>query len=143
MASMRERIQADWLQVGDTVPCDIFTAQGRLLLSRGHVVATEQQRERLVNSGLFDPAALDEHGFARAPRAGRTMHEFAKLPSQTDRERVSIFDRLAGVAARLEALMSGPASPGFAEGIVAAAADVRRCCALDSDAALARILLSD
>jgi HD-GYP domain-containing protein (c-di-GMP phosphodiesterase class II) len=141
---MKERIQPDWLQVGDTVPCDIFTVQGRLLLSRGHVVATEQQRERLVNSGLFDPAALDEHGFARAPRAGRTMHEFAKLPSQMDRERVSIFDRMADVTARLDALMSaGPSGPRFAEGIMAAAVGVRQCCALDSDAALARILLSD
>jgi len=140
----KERIQADLLAVGDTVPCDIYTAQGRLLLRRGHVVESESQLERLISIGLYDPAALDEGGFPRAGGQGRVMHEFSRLPSQTVRDRVSIFARLTGVAGDLEALLSAtPAGTDIGAAVRSAAAIVKECCALDSDAALAQILLSE
>jgi hypothetical protein len=140
----RERIRADFLAVGDTVPCDIYNAEGRLLLSRGHVVDSEGQLERLVSSGLYDPAALDERGFARAGRSGRVVGEFSRLPSQLARDRVSIFGRLRQVASLLDHLYSDPSTVlDFAAGIRSAVAIVRECCVLDSDAALAQILLSD
>ena len=140
----KERIRADFLAVGDTVPCDIYSTDGRLLLSRGHVVESDGQLERLVSSGLYDPAALDERGFVRAGRTARPVSEFSRLPSQLARDRVSIFGRLTQVAGQLDALFANAFSgTDFAEGMRSAASNVRECCVLDGDAALAQILLSD
>lgn len=139
------RIRADLLQVGVPVPFDIYNSTGRLLLRRGHPVESDLQLERLLQSGLYDPTSADALGARAADRqAGRVIHEFGRLPSQSQRNRVSIFERLTDGAQALDGLYAlEPPAVGFEAGIRAIAAAIRECCALDSDAALAHIMLSE
>jgi HD-GYP domain-containing protein (c-di-GMP phosphodiesterase class II) len=138
------RIRVDLLQVGTPVPFDVYNSAGRLLLRRGHVVESEQQLERLVRSGLYDPAASDTPSARSASRPARVVAEFGRLPSQLARDRVSIFERLTEAGHALEdARWLEPPAAGFEAAIRSTAAIIRECCALDSDAALAQILLSE
>jgi HD-GYP domain-containing protein (c-di-GMP phosphodiesterase class II) len=135
------RIRADLLQVGAPVPFDIYNSSGRLLLRRGHTVESEAQLARLLQTGGYDP----EHREARAragAEEGRVVHELARLPSQLARNRVSIFERVTDAAHALDDLRSlRPPAPGFEAGVRACAASIRECCVLDSDAALAQIMI--
>lgn len=136
-------IRADLLQVGTPTPFDVYSSTGRLLLRRGHVVESEQQLERLIQTGRYDPEGEDP-ARPRAPaKSTRVVHEFSRLPSQVARNRISIFDRLTEAANALEDVLTSqtPALP-FESTVHSIAADVRECCALDSDAALAHILIS-
>lgn len=45
------------LKVGETLPADIYAANGLLLLRKGHYVLNEKQRERLVALGMTHPAS--------------------------------------------------------------------------------------
>jgi HD-GYP domain-containing protein (c-di-GMP phosphodiesterase class II) len=140
----RVRIRADLLQVGAPVPFDVYNSKGRLLLRRGHLVESELQFERLVQSGLYDPDSVDAQRRPAFDRSDRTVHEFGRLPSQLPRNRISIFERLTEVAQGLDDLLSLRISAeGFGAGVSAAVASIRQCCTLDSDAALAQILLSE
>jgi HD-GYP domain-containing protein (c-di-GMP phosphodiesterase class II) len=137
-----EKIRADLLEVGAPVPFDIYNSAGRLLLRRGHAVESEAQLERLLQSGLYDPSTAEAHA-ARSAQAGRVVHEYSRLPSQTARSRVSIFQRLTEAAYSLDALRAlAPPAPGFEAAVRAIAANIRECCVLDSDAALAQIMIS-
>ncbi|HEY4039969.1 MAG TPA: HD domain-containing phosphohydrolase [Burkholderiaceae bacterium] len=136
-------IRADLLQVGTAIPFDVYNSTGRLLLRRGHVVESEQQLERLVQSGRYDPDSADGASQRAAAAAPRVVQEFSRLPSQTARNRVSIFDRLTDAAHALEDAFSLRAPAPEYEGMVrSAAAGVRESCTLDSDAALAHILIA-
>ena len=137
-----ERIRADLLQVGAPIPFDVYNSEGRLLLRRGHMVESEVQLERLLQTGRYDPDSAEAHA-ARSAQAGRVVQEFSRLPSQSARNRVSIFERLTEAAHALDALRSlTPPAPGFEAGVRAVVANIRECCALDSDAALAQIMIS-
>ena len=139
----RVRIRVDQLQVGAAVPFDIYSSEGRLLLRRGHVIESEEQLDRLVHAGHYDPTVEEAFPFRNRGQTERVVHEFDRLPSQLVRNRVSIFERLTHVVHALDDLYSlGLPAEGFEGGIRAAVADVRECCALDSDAALAHIMLS-
>ncbi|WP_374355623.1 HD-GYP domain-containing protein [Chitinimonas sp.] len=57
MANARVR-QSD-IQLGQALRWDVFDRNGRLLLSKGHIINSESQLERLVGVGLYaDAAAL-------------------------------------------------------------------------------------
>jgi len=135
------RIRADLLQVGAPVPFDVYNSAGRLLLRRGHTVESELQLERLVQAGRYDP---DTAKTPRRARGGsdRVVHESGPLPSQLARNRVSIFERMTEAAHTLDDVRSlPPPAPPFEAGVRSAVASIRECCALDSDAALAQILI--
>ena len=121
------------MEIGTPIPFDIYNSNGRLLLSRGHVIETERQLERLIETGLYTPAPAD------ARRLGATGR-----PASLLRNRVSVFERLAEVAIRLDGLLAleTPAAE-FEPGLRNAVTSIQECCALDSDAALAHILVSD
>ncbi|HEX4598298.1 MAG TPA: HD domain-containing phosphohydrolase [Burkholderiaceae bacterium] len=136
-------IRADLVQVGAPIPFDVYNSTGRLLLRRGHVVESEQQLERLVQSGRYDPDSADAATQRLAARAPRVVQEFSRLPSQTARNRVSIFDRLTEATHTLEDAFSLQApAPEYESMVRSAAVSVRESCALDSDAALAHILIA-
>lgn len=136
-------IRADLVQVGAAIPFDVYNSTGRLLLRRGHVVESETQLERLVQSGRYDPDSLDTATQRGPAVSGRLVQEFSRLPSQAARSRVSIFDRLTDVAHALEdALWLQPPAPEFETQVRSAAVGVRECCALDSDASLAYIMIA-
>jgi HD-GYP domain-containing protein (c-di-GMP phosphodiesterase class II) len=112
-------------------------------LRRGHVVESEQQLERLIQSGRYDPESSDAAAQRGAARSGRVVQEFSRLPSQLARSRVSIFERLTDVSHALEdVLLLQPPAPDFEATLRLAAASVRESCSLDSDAALAHIMIS-
>jgi len=140
----RARLRADLLELGAPVPFDIYNAGGRLLLSRGHLIESELQLERLIAIGLYDPASADAQRLSAARRSGPVVGEFDRLPSSLLRNKVSIFERLSEVALRLDGLLclDAPAAE-FASAIRAQVASIQECCALDSDAALAHILVSE
>jgi HD-GYP domain-containing protein (c-di-GMP phosphodiesterase class II) len=138
----KTRIRADQVCLGDLVPCDIYNADGKLLLKRGFRIETEHQLERLLDEGHYDPSAVGPGGFGRAPLGGRDVHDMAHAPARQPRTRVSVVARLNDAVGHLDALLASPPAPGFEAAVRAIAADVRECCALDSDAALAQILLS-
>jgi HD-GYP domain-containing protein (c-di-GMP phosphodiesterase class II) len=135
-------IRADLLQVGAPIPFDVYNSTGRLLLRRGHVVESDQQLERLIQSGRYDQDSIDAAVQRGAAASGRVVQEFSRLPSQA-RTRVSIFDRLTDVTHALEDALSLQApTPEFEATIRSAAAGVRECSALDSDASLAHIMIA-
>jgi HD-GYP domain-containing protein (c-di-GMP phosphodiesterase class II) len=138
------RIRADLLQVGTPVPFDIYTSAGRLLLRRGHPVETELQLERLLQEGLYDPDYAQARAARAIGRSDRVVAEFSRLPSQQVRNRVSIFETLVSAAQALDDLRSlEPPAAQFEPSIRSTAATIRECCSLDSDAALAQLLLSE
>jgi HD-GYP domain-containing protein (c-di-GMP phosphodiesterase class II) len=138
------RIRADLLQVGTPVPFDIYTSAGRLLLRRGHPVETELQLERLRQEGLYDPDYAQAHAARAVGRSDRVVAEFSRLPSQQVRNRVSIFETLVYAAQALDDVRSlEPPAAQFEAGIRSTVATIRECCSLDSDAALAQLLLSE
>ena len=138
------RIRADQVSLGDHVPCDIYNADGKLLLKRGFRVDTDHQLERLLEEGHYDPSAVGPGGFGRGAHGGREVHDMAQAPARHPRTRVSIVARLNAAVEKLDTLLaSAPAADvDFEAALRAIAADVRECCALDSDAALAQIMLS-
>jgi len=137
-----EPIPAYRLQVGTPLPFDVHAADGRLLLRREAVIESEVQLERLLEVGRYDPETLN-----RLPAAQATDREWVQhaspRPASVARSHVSVFTELAGVPGRIEALlaMRGPGT-GFADEVRSIVALLRSCCALDSDASLAHILLS-
>lgn len=136
-----EKIRPDLLQVGAPVPFDVYDSTGRLLLRRGHSIDNDAQLERLTRSGFCDAEEARAHR-ARSAQSGRVVAEFSRLPSQLARHRISIFEQLNETAHALEGLRTlTPPAPGFEAGVRAAAAAIRAACALDSDAALAHIML--
>jgi HD-GYP domain-containing protein (c-di-GMP phosphodiesterase class II) len=138
------RIRADLLQVGTPVPFDIYTSAGRLLLRRGHPVETELQLERLRQEGLYDPDYAQALAARAVGRSDRVVAEFSRLPSQQVRNRVSIFETLVYAAQALDDVRSlEPPAAQFEAGIRSTVATIRECCSLDSDAALAQLLLSE
>jgi HD-GYP domain-containing protein (c-di-GMP phosphodiesterase class II) len=140
----KARIKADLLTLGGPVPFDIYNAEGKLLLKRGYVVESELQLERLVETGTYDPASADARRLGQDHQSGRVVHEFGRLPSSLLRDKVSVFECLKDVAARLETLLllDAPAAE-FGSAVSSAVATIRECGALDSDAALAQILVSE
>jgi HD-GYP domain-containing protein (c-di-GMP phosphodiesterase class II) len=140
----KTKVRADLLQIGARTPFDIYNSDGRLLLGRGHLIESEPQLERLIQTGLYDPAGASGGRLGTADRPGRVVHEFSPLPSSLLRNKVSVFERLNEVAMRLDGLfaLDAPAAE-FGAGIRSAVATIGQCCALDSDAALAQILVSE
>ncbi|MBV8210809.1 MAG: HD domain-containing protein [Burkholderiaceae bacterium] len=135
------RIRGDLLQVGAPVPVDVYDPSGRLLLRRGHVIESEQQYERLLQTGLFDPNQTE--GAYVGTGAVSSGAVIGSAPSQPARARVSIFERLTDATRALDSASALPAlAPGFEAAVRGAAIAVRECCALDSDAALAYIMLA-
>lgn len=136
-------IRADLLQVGAPIPFDVYNSTGRLLLRRGHVLENEYQLGRLLEGGRYDADGVEAASSRSHAPSGRVVQEFSRLPSQLARNRVSIFDRLTDVAHALEDAVSLAApTPEFESTIRPTAASIRECCALDSDAALAHIMIA-
>jgi hypothetical protein len=134
------RIKVGELQVGMPLPFDVFDADDRLLLSRGHLIASEAQLERLMKQGVFRrPPSASTGADGTRVASGQSAK-----PVRVSRE-VSVFRMAGECARRLEALIDGPKpGPGartFADEIKALAHLVQQICRSDGDAALAYVLL--
>ena len=95
------RMVADQIQVGVPLPFGVRDEQGQLLLAKGRVVASESQRQILLERGLYvdhDESAAD------AERAGP---EGAK-------RKTTLFDLWKQATARLDLLLNSIDKDGFA-----------------------------
>lgn len=138
------KMRADMLQLGAPVPFDVYDPAGKLLLRRGHPVEGQSQLERLAETGHYDPAEAQAARASGSIRPNRVVAEFSRLPSQLARNRVSIFERLTDAAHVLDDVrLLEPPAAAFEAAIRSTAASIRECCVLDSDAALAHILLAE
>lgn len=129
----RQRLRVGDIQVGASLPWDTFDSSGRLLLRRGVVVKNDEQLKRLLDVGLFgdSPDPDVEH----SPVAGDS--------AAVEHDRVSVFDLLDNARARLASLvLPEPVPDAFGARVVELAQDLQRACEIDSDAALASVMLS-
>jgi len=68
----KRRVNMGEIGVGSVLPWDVFDDDGRLLLSKGHVVASENQIESLIERGLFTAAVAK---WDRDKQAALVEHE--------------------------------------------------------------------
>lgn len=131
------RLKIDQIRVRAPLPFDVFDEEGRMLLCQGFVIETEQQLERLIERGLYSDAAV-----ARESRSQRRETPLPDVAPRRQTRRVSVFALVGEAARRLEALLDAPqGATAFPAGVLEAARGLQAACAVDSDAALANILL--
>lgn len=94
------RMVADQIQLGRPLPFGVRDEQGKLLLAKGRVVATEGQLQTLLERGLYADHDDDAGEAASGETAGR---------------RLTLFDLWKQTTARLDLLLASLAEPGFAE----------------------------
>ena len=95
------RMVADQIQVGAPLPFGVRDEQGLLLLAKGRVVASESQREILLERGLY---VDNDESAADAERAG---------PDGAKRK-TTLFDLWKQATARLDVLLNSIDQDGFA-----------------------------
>ena len=96
------RMVSDQLKVGAPLPFGIRDEQGKLLLAKGRIVASEAQLEILLSRGLYvdhEQSGADEE--ASGP--------------ETAKRRTTLFDLWKQITARLDLLLTSLDKPGFAE----------------------------
>ena len=121
------RLEADDIVAGSALPCDIFDANGRLLLRSGQTIRDDAQVVRLLAHGVYGDL------------------ESNRVPEAADAavKRVPVYARIQSVRDGLQASLAGVAQglPVVPDEIVRHARHLVDLCALDPDAALATVLL--
>lgn len=124
----KARIGAKDLAVGAALPWDVFTANGALLLRKGHVIANPAQLERLLQEGLYA-----HHDELEADRQRRCGGEVAPLPS--------VVEQLFAAESRLS-IAEKTEDPKIALRALSEARElVKRACQQNRHIALAFVLL--
>ncbi|GAB6196884.1 hypothetical protein PAGU2595_021970 [Lysobacter xanthus] len=121
--------------LGEPLRFAIHDASGTLLLNRGMVVGSEQQRDRLVARGFMVAADDRAIGAARGTAAPLPPLRLADTP---------VFDAVRDLATRLQMLhnqLLTRTTGGFAAAITRMAAQLDDLAARDADAALASMHL--
>ncbi|HZX32720.1 MAG TPA: HD domain-containing phosphohydrolase [Rhodocyclaceae bacterium] len=77
MTTDRQRLTASHVKVGCPLPGDTYDESGHLLLSVGHVIASESQLQTLLSRGLYVDIAVFQARFAEAGCS--TAHEPRKF----------------------------------------------------------------
>ena len=96
------RMVSDQLKVGSPLPFGIRDEQGKLLLAKGRIVASEAQLVILLSRGLYvdhEQSGADDE--AAGPEAAK--------------RRTTLFDLWKQITARLDVLLNSLDKPGFAE----------------------------
>lgn len=139
MTSETIRLHEIDLVVGEPLGYDVYDGRDRLLLNRGHVLASLEQIERLLERGAYGirpevEAWRRARGYAVEPEIE------SERPEQVD---VSPFDWIGQIRQRLETLLAAPPEDGSFEGAVRAIAEaVQKCVDTDVDASIASILIA-
>jgi len=134
-----QRLRPGEIHVGSPLPWNAYDAAGRLLLRRGAIIHSDDQLQRLLEVGLFSEGGTtpDPHGQSSGAELIGTS------TPHVVRDRVSVFEVLDDVRARLASLMFPQPTPEeFPARLLELAGAVQRACEIDSDAALASVLLS-
>jgi HD-GYP domain-containing protein (c-di-GMP phosphodiesterase class II) len=136
--SARYKLLAEHVAVGEALPFNVFDAADRLLLRKGHVIATDAQLERLIEFGLYadeEPRSL-RAGTAGAPCAAPSLDD----PLKT---RVSVYAQMVDTAREVDALVRG-AAPGtdVSEPVQRLAGRLLAGLQLDTEATLAHLMFA-
>lgn len=123
----KHRIKPHEIALGSELPWDVFDANGRLLLSKGHVIQSANQIEALIKRGLF----------AEAERMASTLSN--RVQSAPTGSAVSLIMD----ARRHLQIICGPANPheNFSEHILQIRKLITQACDLSEDATIATALL--
>ena len=85
------RLPHDKVELGAPLPWNVRDTEGRLLLSRGHVVSSEEQLQALLQRGAFvdveeirAAAGLVAHGFATPKHAPNLFGRWDSTISQLE-----------------------------------------------------------
>lgn len=119
------------MQVGQPLAFDAFDAAGHLLLRKGFVIDDPRQLASLIERGLYrygDDGKASDPSVQSAGEAGRQQHH-------------SVFRLLAALLEPLDTLLRAPPEPGFVGRLEAIALQLQRAVGLDTDAAIASILI--
>ena len=117
------RQMTEHIQVGQPLSFGVRDEHGVLLLAKGRVVASENQRQILLTRGLYvdhDDAKPGEEA------AG----------ADASKRRVTLFDLWKQITARLDLLLSGLDKPGFVERCTAFASQLMGLVQRDPDIAI-------
>jgi HD-GYP domain-containing protein (c-di-GMP phosphodiesterase class II) len=139
----RQRLRLDQLRVGAALEFDVYDIEGRLLLRRGNQLTSSAQIERLIQQGLFAQVTPAETPAAAVSDDDLLIDFRIDKTAAVRAARFSVPGLLVDAARRLEALLAPNAvAPDFALDVRSMAEGIRKCCALDIDAALAHVQLS-
>jgi HD-GYP domain-containing protein (c-di-GMP phosphodiesterase class II) len=105
---------------GIPLQCDLYTAEGRLLLRTGGVVIDDQAVARLL-------ASARKARPKRAREGGRTLSAFSMMDAISDR-----------LDAQFDAASRNPEAPGFVGGMERIVTTLLHACDIDGDAAFAQ-----
>lgn len=109
------------VELGQPLPFDLFDEHGRVLLKYGYVCNSRDQLNRLIERGVFFNEIIED-----------------EKQQQQETEKISVYLRVGELAGTYEGLMNAKMSGGE---ILNIAGHIQELCRLDSDAALANILL--
>jgi HD-GYP domain-containing protein (c-di-GMP phosphodiesterase class II) len=132
------RLSTSQLRVGQPLGFNTFDSDGNLLLAKGYVIQSREQLEQLVERGLYSESHIGPSfgpgGAAAAPVPGA----IASVPK---RQRF-IFDDIVALRDRLDSVLSAPNPADFPAAITDIAGTLIDGIDLDSDAAVATLLIS-
>lgn len=125
---MRRRLEDTDIKVGEVLPCDVFDAQGRLLVRVGQIIASERSVQRLLDAGVFGDPGWNEPTSDR-PRGPGHLSVF-----------VHCLEIRAGLTGTCKQLTEGGPARGIVDDVVALARSLDTLCLADADAMLGTIL---
>jgi hypothetical protein len=125
------------LRLQDHLSHDIYDKNGTLLLRRGTILDSDEVIERLEAMGYFDPIALEA---VKAARLGSERVVPTGYVPDRSGTLFSAFAELESVCRRLQSAFDNPLVNLDSE-IHEISALVQQCCAIDTDASLAALLV--
>ncbi|MFO1318134.1 MAG: HD domain-containing phosphohydrolase [Burkholderiales bacterium] len=125
---MRRRLEETDIKVGEGLPCDVFDAQGRLLVRLGQIIASERSVQRLLDAGVFGDPGWNEPGEDR-PKGPGHLSVFAHC-----------LEVRAGLTGTCKQLVEGGDTRHVVGDVLALAKSVDFLCQADADALLGTIL---
>lgn len=125
------KLRADQMQVGQPLAFDAFDDAGHLLLRKGFVIHDERQLASLIERGLYRDGNADPGPGSPGPQG----------PAASKHHRYSVFQLLTALMEPLDQLLSLPPGPAFVASMQDMAAQLQRAVRLDTDAAIASILI--
>jgi hypothetical protein len=125
------KLRADQMQVGQPLAFDAFDDAGHLLLRKGFVIHDARQLASLIERGLYRYGNADPASGSPGPQG----------PAASKHHRYSVFQLLTALLEPLDQLLRAPPGPGFVAGMQDMAAQLQRAVRLDTDAAIASILI--
>lgn len=144
MADNRKlRLSTSQLKVGEPLRFDTYDGDGKLLLAKGYVIESRDQMERLIERGMY----LESNAFLQYFGGVFASSDAAPPPvpgvtSSVPKRQHFIFDDIVALRGRLDAALKAPTPDRFPSEIADIARDLIDGIDLDSDAAVATLLIS-